>query len=177
MTYLGETKDSTWGSRTINPWYVLAFIKPHTGRHVQGTWVVVAKGNWWSCVSHMHSPGLGRKGWMYWPHTRIGVIGVEWSTNNFTAGLHHGPWKMVFFPGSDFMVQLPWSSCLKNSIYKAFGPLGMCRLNVDQEEWPCTKKWMCKCEDTYTKTQISIQFIWFVKLILQGCERGYQIMK
>ena len=23
--------------------------------------------------------------------TRTGVIGVEWSTNNFRAGLHHGP--------------------------------------------------------------------------------------
>ena len=27
--------------------------------------------------------------------------------------------------------------------YKACGPLTSCKVNVDQEEWPCTKKWMC----------------------------------
>ena len=41
----------------------------------------------------------------------------------------HGPTSMVWF--------------LSKSYYKAFGPFIRCRLNVDQEVWPCTKKWMC----------------------------------
>ena len=32
---------------------------------------------------------------------------------------------------------------LKKSIYAAFGPLISCKLNLDQEEWPRTKKWLC----------------------------------
>ena len=52
----------------------------------------------------------------------------------------HGRWpfSMVRLDGLTSMV---WF--LHKSIYKAFGPLTRCKLNVDQEEWPCTKKWMC----------------------------------
>ena len=57
----------------------------------------------------------------------------------FRAGLHHGPWKMAFCPWSDFKVQHPMVRFLKKSIYKAFGSFIRCELNVDQEEWPCTK--------------------------------------
>ena len=34
-------------------------------------------------------------------------------------------------------------SFLELSIYKASGPLTRCKPNVDQKEWPCTKKWSC----------------------------------
>ena len=56
------------------------------------------------------------------------------------AGLHHGRWhfSMVWLDGPTSMV---WF--LKKSIYKAFGPLTRCKSNVDQEEWPCIKMWMC----------------------------------
>jgi hypothetical protein len=50
--------------------------------------------------------------------------------------LDHGRWPFS-------MVQLSWSDFCKKSIYKAFGPFTRCHPNVDQEEWPCTKKWMC----------------------------------
>ena len=45
-----------------------------------------------------------------------------------------GPWKMALLHGPTSMVHF-----LKKPIYKAFGPLARCKLNVDQEEWPCTK--------------------------------------
>ena len=58
------------------------------------------------------------------------------------AGLHHGSWSWTMedglFHGPTSMV---WF--LKKLVYKAFGPLTRCKPNVDQEEWPCTKKWMC----------------------------------
>ena len=41
------------------------------------------------------------------------------------------------------MVQLPWSDFKRIRIYKVFGPLIRCKLNVNQKEWPGTKKWMC----------------------------------
>ena len=45
-----------------------------------------------------------------------------------------GPWKMVFFPWSDLMVQHPWSNFLKKSICKALGSSLGVNQNVDQEE-------------------------------------------
>jgi hypothetical protein len=48
----------------------------------------------------------------------------------------HGRWPFS-------LVQLLCSNFFKIPIYKAFGPLTKCNPNVDQEEWPCTKKWMC----------------------------------
>ena len=61
---------------------------------------------------------------------------------------HFTPWTIksdhVAWPFP--VVQLPWSSFLTKSIYKAFGPLARCKPNVNQEEWPCTKKrmrWFC----------------------------------
>ena len=46
------------------------------------------------------------------------------------------------FPWSDFMIQTSMVLFLKESSYKACGPLTRCKPNVDQEEWPCTKKWI-----------------------------------
>ena len=45
---------------------------------------------------------------------------------------------MVFFHGPTFMVWFFFKS-----IYKAFGAFTRCKLNVDQDERQCTKKWMC----------------------------------
>ena len=50
------------------------------------------------------------------------------------------PWTMKSDHGR---WPFPWSDFLKNHIYKAFGPLTRCKPNVDQEGWPCTKKWTC----------------------------------
>ena len=53
---------------------------------------------------------------------------------------HRGwPFFMVRLDGPTSMVRF-----LKNSIYKAFGPLTRCRPNVDQEESSCTKS---ECDD------------------------------
>ena len=52
-------------------------------------------------------------------------------------------WSQTVENGHFSLVQLPWSDFLRNSIYKAFGLLTRCKLNVDQEEWPCTQKWTC----------------------------------
>ena len=46
------------------------------------------------------------------------------------------------FQWFEFMVQLPWSNFL-NFSFKSLAPLTRCTPNVNQEEWPCTKKWMC----------------------------------
>ena len=46
--------------------------------------------------------------------------------------------KDCIFPGSNFHGPIS-----KKKIYKAFGPFTRCKPNADQEEWPCTKKWMC----------------------------------
>ena len=63
------------------------------------------------------------------------------------AGLHHGPWSRTMEDGLsswfDLLVQLPWSDFLKHLFTKFLVPLTRCNLNVDQEEWPCTKKQMC----------------------------------
>ena len=48
------------------------------------------------------------------------------------------PYSAVQVHGLHFMVRL-----LKNLIYKVVGPLTKCKLNVDQEDWACGKKWMC----------------------------------
>ena len=58
----------------------------------------------------------------------------------WTIKLDHGRWpfSMVWFDGLTSMV---WFLTKIN--YKAFGPLTWCKPHVDQEEWPCIKKWMC----------------------------------
>ena len=61
----------------------------------------------------------------------------------YTMDHEVGSWKDGLFPWVDLMVKLPWSNFFKISIYRAFGPLTSCKPNVDQEEWPCTKKWLC----------------------------------
>jgi hypothetical protein len=53
----------------------------------------------------------------------------------------HGRWLFS-------MVRLPWSNfhdliSFKKSVYKVFGSLTRCKPPVNQEEWPCTKKWVC----------------------------------
>ena len=54
------------------------------------------------------------------------------------ANLHHGPWQVAFFmvwlDGPISMVPF-----LDDLIYKALGPLTMCKPNVDQEEWSYQK--------------------------------------
>ena len=66
--------------------------------------------------------------------------GRSWSDFHGQISLDHevGPWKDH---GPTFMV---WF--LKNSVYKAFGPLTRCKLDVDREEWPCIKG---KCVDFF----------------------------
>ena len=58
----------------------------------------------------------------------------------WTMKSDHGRWpfSMVRHHGPTFMGRF-----LKKSIYKVFGSFTSCKPNVDQEEWPCTKKWMC----------------------------------
>jgi hypothetical protein len=62
------------------------------------------------------------------------------------AGLHYGPWHRTMEDGlcqwSKFMVRLNGPTLEKNS-FKSLGPLTRCKLNVDQKEWPCSKKWRC----------------------------------
>ena len=52
------------------------------------------------------------------------------------------PRKMPYFAvrvhGLHFMVRV-----LQKLFYKAIGLLTKCKPNVDQEKWPCGKKWMC----------------------------------
>jgi hypothetical protein len=54
----------------------------------------------------------------------------------WTMKSYHGRWpfSMVRLHGPTSMIRL-----LDKSIYKALGLLTRCKLNVDQEEWPCTK--------------------------------------
>ena len=66
-------------------------------------------------------------------HSIVNTIG---RTYVFRAGLHHEGWP---FPWSDLMVQLPWYIFVKKSNWNAFGLLGRCKQNVDQEEWLCIK--------------------------------------
>ena len=46
-----------------------------------------------------------------------------------------GPFSMVRLHGLASIVQF-----LNKLIYKAFGSIIRCKLNVDQEEWPCIQK-------------------------------------
>ena len=52
----------------------------------------------------------------------------------------HGRWPslMVRLGCPTFMIRF-----FPKPLYRFFGPLTTCKPNVDQEEWPCTKKWMC----------------------------------
>ena len=56
------------------------------------------------------------------------------------ASLHHGPWSWTMEDGIFSWSNFHGLISLKKSIYKAFGPLTRCKLNVDQEEQPCTKR-------------------------------------
>ena len=60
----------------------------------------------------------------------------------------HGRWPfpMVRLDGPTSMVRF-----LKKSIHKAFGPLTRCKLNVDQEEWSCTKSGCVDLKNTYIR--------------------------
>jgi hypothetical protein len=73
------------------------------------------------------------------------VVEVQWSWA-LRGGLHHRhelvPRKMPY-PRYEFMVYISWSKFLKNWFTKAIGPLTRYKPNVDQEECPCGKKWMC----------------------------------
>ena len=65
----------------------------------------------------------------------------EWASNwgpVYTMDHEVIPWEMALFHGPTFMVRF-----LEKPIYKPFGPLTRCKLNVGREEQPCTKKWMC----------------------------------
>ena len=75
----------------------------------------------------------------------------EYGVFTLRARLHHGPWKMALFHGLTWWSNFHDPICLKNPVYKAFEPLTRCKPNVDQEEWPCTKKWMCLLFDTCPK--------------------------
>ena len=50
--------------------------------------------------------------------------------------------RRCFIPQYEFMVYISWSEFLRNWFTKSLGPFTRCKLNVDQEEWPCGKKWM-----------------------------------
>ena len=67
----------------------------------------------------------------------MGEFECSYSRSVYTMDDEVGPWKRAFFNGPTFMIRL-----LKKSILN-LGPLTKCKANVDQEEWPCTKKWMC----------------------------------
>ena len=64
----------------------------------------------------------------------------SWSIHAFPPTVDFcTPWSQTMegglFPWSDLMVQLLWFDFLKNQFTKLLG-----KPNVDQEEWPCTKK-------------------------------------
>ena len=56
--------------------------------------------------------------------------------------LHHGPWSCSMSHGI-----FPWPCfyglIVNEHTFKAFGSMTRCKLNMDQEKWPCTKTWMC----------------------------------
>jgi len=58
----------------------------------------------------------------------------------WTMKSDHGRWplSMVWVHRPTSIVRLH-----KKNSFESLGPLTRCKPNVDQEEWPCTKKWMC----------------------------------
>ena len=52
---------------------------------------------------------------------------------SFRVALHHGPWSRIKEDGPT-----SWFDFLKKLFTKLLGPSS----NVDQEEWPCIKKWI-----------------------------------
>ena len=74
----------------------------------------------------------------------------------YTVDYEVGPWKMAFFLGpiswSTFIVRF-----LEKPTYKAFGPLTRWKPNVDQEEWPCIKKWMCSFFLIYAPKKVILE--------------------
>jgi hypothetical protein len=81
-------------------------------------------------------------------HVSIRFFYRGWYAIETILLLNHKKSEMIcngqFTPWPLPMVQLSWSNFFKkNKNYKAFGSLTRCKPNVDQEEWPCTKKWMC----------------------------------
>ena len=97
----------------------------------------------------------------------------KYTMERLRAGLHYRPWSRTMerglFSWSECMVQLPWSDFLKKC-FESLGPLVRCKLNVDQEEWPCTKKWMCwfflfgymlkKCRTFGKEIKIKVNQVW-----------------
>ena len=85
--------------------------------------------------------------WAWTPN--VGLCFLPSTTRNMISrgGLHYGPWSRTMEDGlcqwSEFMVRIPWSDFIKYTFFESLGPLTWCKSNVDQEEWPCTKKWMC----------------------------------
>ena len=78
----------------------------------------------------------------------LGSLSLSGSSN-LGAGLHHGTMKSDHGRWPSSMVRL-----LKKSIYKVFWPLTRCTPNVDQKEWPCTKKWMCSFFNICPKKEV-----------------------
>ena len=66
----------------------------------------------------------------FWARSPISFKYLRYWRLVYTMDYEVGPWKMAFSHGS----------ILKKPACKAFGPLTRCKPNVDQEEWPCTKK-------------------------------------
>ena len=62
------------------------------------------------------------------------------------VGLHHRPWSQIMeddlFLWYDLAGQLSWSDFLTINL-QSLWVFTRCKPNVDQEEWPCTEKWMC----------------------------------
>jgi hypothetical protein len=92
--------------------------------------------------------------WMRWLHFEEG--GARMGQPKFpTSFIHLHRFSSLFFlPLSlfKFLFQLQVVTFLrraftnlfpsKTNIFKVFGPLSRCEPNLDQEKWPCTKKWM-----------------------------------
>ena len=87
----------------------------------------------------------------------------------FRAGLHYGSWSRTMEEGLfrrfEFMVRLPWFHFFKKTGFESLGSHTRCKLNVDQEESPCAKKWMCWCFlNVCPKRTFSCLFLGFIYL-------------
>ena len=117
--------------------------------------------------------------WAYFHAKNIGylnIASVHWGQINNACGIlgsvytmdHEiGSWKMAFSHGLTWWSNIHGLICWK-SIYKAFGHLIRCQLNVDQEEWPCTKS---ECVDLFNiyPTRVVLEKSRFDHSLVHSC--------
>ena len=141
-------------------WQVMGCMSIGMSIHAHGgyawAWEHICSGIWlYGCMGWVHAGCYmhGFNGWgghwyklVKYNEPRYFLLSLKFTS--WTMKLFHINFIFYFFYGHTLRSHY-YGQIYENVIFKAFEPLIRCKLNMDQEEWPCTRKWMCWYFNTF----------------------------